>query len=169
DFFGGQLAWGNFDADTEDELLIVRRGGLQYIDHGQDDRYIPEESWSDAPFTTAFGARVVVGDFNGDSIDDVALTAGGGGEQIQVVFGAKGGFSATSKRRKFTSADLGLDPGLSFSLAAGDFNGDGRDDLALAYTSPEGGKIIVLPGSDGGPSITDATDPFGASDADRKS
>ncbi|KAG1648060.1 Integrin alpha-3 [Nymphon striatum] len=89
------------------------------------------------------GTSVASGDFNGDGFDDVAVGAPGenvgslvdaGG--VHVFYGSASGLTATGDQ--FLHQDASGVAGVAeaydefgFSLAAGDFNGDGRDDLAV--------------------------------------
>jgi hypothetical protein len=67
-----------------------------------------------------------VGDFNGDNVTDVAVSIGGigaGGEELVLLGNGNGTFQSTPK----TSSGLS-DPA---SVVVGDFNGDGKLDLAI--------------------------------------
>jgi hypothetical protein len=84
-------------------------------------------------YATLPGAAPVAGDFNGDSLADIALTAGAGWGTIPVAFSRGDG--------TFVGTNLGMtsgDPNFpSYAAAAGaqpvagDFDGDGRGDIAL--------------------------------------
>ena len=83
-----------------------------------------------------FPSSVVIGDFNGDGRQDLAVAVGPG---ISIMFGdGTGNFTSS------TSFDAGSRPQ---SLVAGDFNGDGRQDLALSNDS---GTVSVLAGDGAG-------------------
>lgn len=119
------------------------------------------------------------GDFNADGYADVAVstiledigTAPDAG-LVQVFYG-----SATGLR---TSGVTGLEfpragMALGVGLAAGDFNGDGRDDLAVGAPGDQSGSVFVYSGTDAGlstayqqfvqgagvPGIPDVDDYFG--------
>ncbi len=125
-----------------------------------------------------FGFALAVGDFDGDTFDDLAV--GAPGEQIipgnigalalgnrgavNVIYGGSGGL--TSAGNKFFSQSTSGIPGdpdigdnFGWSLASADFNKDGRDDLAIGIPGERvslrdaAGEVLVLFGSSG-PGLT---------------
>ena len=114
----------------------------------------------------SFGAAFAVGDFDGDGFDDLATgvpaddgpSAIAGSGSVAVRYGARGGLETGP-----VSTVLREDPGsalpnesLGFALAAGDFDGDGFDDLAVGipYDLPDGvtsrGGVRIYYGASGG-------------------
>ncbi|MFZ2237815.1 MAG: FG-GAP and VCBS repeat-containing protein [Dokdonella sp.] len=146
-----------------------------------------------------YGSALAVGDFDDDGFDDLAIgirletpdgTPGpSGGGAVHVVYGSAAGLTGTDDRM-FTPANIGLAvivgsaPELGAALAVGDFNGDGKDDLAMgAPNAPcpahnEVGAVgvvrgsvfglttvgagLVQPGVDGMPGDCASTRKFGA-------
>jgi WD40 repeat protein len=112
-----------------------------------------------------FGATLAAGNFNGDrdpvtglGLDDLAV--GMPGEDTGIYFGADAGAVSviygsssglTAENNQLWTQDTGgigenadRDDEFGASLAAGDFNGDGRDDLAIGVPSEDWGEAIGL-------------------------
>ncbi|HMJ15318.1 MAG TPA: hypothetical protein VK524_28075 [Polyangiaceae bacterium] len=99
-----------------------------------------------------FGRTLAVGDFNADTFEDLAVGApnkSGGG----TVFIYRGSKLGLRHWRSFSSADLSLgststSARCGTALAAGDFNGDAVDDLAVGCPgwSSNKGRVAVLSG-----------------------
>ena len=98
------------------------------------------------PSTNAFfGTSVVAGDFNGDGYKDLAVGSPGqrvGGDDsagaVTLLYGSASGIYNDVNNRTIhqdTSGVAGVadpDDRFGFALAVGDFNNDGRDDLAVS-------------------------------------
>ncbi|NUP13480.1 MAG: hypothetical protein HOW73_46170 [Polyangiaceae bacterium] len=112
-----------------------------------------------------FGAALAAGDFNGDGKDDLAigapnedLSGGNDGGMVHVLRGTTSGLSAVGDpgfSQDSTNIEGSVEAGDRFgwSLAAGDFNGDGKDDLAIgapyedAGGQNDAGMVHILSGS----------------------
>ena len=122
-----------------------------------------------------FGFSLSSGDFNADGKDDLAIgvpvedigsisNAGG----VEVIYGSSSGLSATLAHadqfwtQDSTNIDDSAETGDKFgiSLSSGDFNADGKDDLAIGVPGEDLGSIInvggveVIYGSSNGLSAT---------------
>ena len=106
--------------------------------------------------STAASKAAVRADFNGDGTADLAIGAPGENSSgvVHVLYGAASGLTAAGSQL-WSQDSPGIagvaEPGDSFgsSLAGGDFNGDGRADLAIGASGENSfaGVVHVLYGS----------------------
>ncbi|MFI7492460.1 hypothetical protein ACIBXA_29210 [Micromonospora echinaurantiaca] len=184
--FGGTRS--DFDGDGVDDVAATadpsNYNGLPYPAMGvvsvryssapQVDYFIGLMSQSDSG-CSCFGMALVAGDFNGDRYDDLAIgdpdevdpgnKAYGGG--VWIIPGSKAGLVPNSAIH-FNQSSAGV-PDVAetwdrfgAALAAGDINGDARDDLAIgAYgesvgSKADAGAVTVLFGGPAGLTATGA-------------
>jgi len=123
------VAIGDFDGDGVPDLAVANSGlgGVPPFETGNISVLLGK---GDGTFQSAvnFAAgtnpfSVVVGDFNGDGVPDLAI-ANFGSNNISVLLG--NGNGSFQEARNFS---VGIGP---MSIATGDFNGDGVPDLAVA-------------------------------------
>jgi hypothetical protein len=128
-----------------------------------------------------FGSSITAGDFNGDGRDDLVVGvpfadvgASDDAGAFSVLYGTTNGISPIGSQ--YWHQDIGSVPDLAeagdefgASVAAADFNGDGRDDVAIGAPGEDVGSIadagmgIILYGSSAG--VTDANNTAMTQDA----
>src|SRR3972149_367562 len=168
DNLGVKVASGDFNGDGTDALLLGATGadaaanakasaGEAYVIFGSLTLGGTFDLAANTPALTVLGSeaqdllgRLASGDFNGDGVDDVLVSAAGadatansklGAGEAYVIFGSA---SLSGTIDLATAAPalsvLGADAGdtLGSGLARGGFNGDGIDDLLLCVPNANG-------------------------------
>lgn len=187
DLFGAGLAAADLDGDAIDDLAIgvlgedlgIGDAGAVHVLFGTTEGLTSERSqyWTqDSPgiqgkaeYADLFGLGVSAGDFDGDGYADLVIevfnesvNGDDGAGAINVLYGSIGGPSP-DRNQLFTQDSAGMpdeaEPydGFGNPTSAGDFNGDGIDDLAIGVQSedlpsgvPDGGAVTVLFGGASG-------------------
>ncbi len=140
-------AAGDFDEDGRTDLAISEEPGLVV------ERSIGEGRFSEAQ-TEAYShvSGIVSRDFDGDGHLDLAFLV----DETPSLFVARGNGDATFQ----SPVEIPLSPtGHYFAgLAAGDFNGDGRSDVAAAYRDGDEGRMAILLGTPDGLALSSTLD-----------
>lgn len=138
DRVGDRVAAGDFDGDGKDDIAAAMHmcdGTLRihtWKSSGTSFTYGGAAGFAnDTLDPSAAAGRFVAGDFVGDKKSELALlyAPSGGGVAIKVF---PGGTTAWSVSSGYTLSQVGD------RFVAGDFNGDGKDDVATAYQYADG-------------------------------
>jgi len=188
DYFGYSLAVGDFNGDLKPDLAIGVPGetvssqpgaGLVHVVYATMDGSIDDEVWHQdnglqgaCEMYDSFGESLAVGDFNNDGYDDLAI--GVPGEDVlspvvdeagavAVIYGSASGLTSVGDELWYQSASgvAGMSEAwdeFGYSVAAGDFDGDGYDDLAIGVpgedvqsnTIANAGAVHIVYGSSSG-------------------
>lgn len=144
--YAGSLALGDFNNSGKPSLAVA---GFQSSDatillSNGNGAFTPASTFA---YTQNFPTvGLASGDFNGDGNLDLAASSGGSGLALVVLLGyGDGAFN------QVPSSPFGLSHAV-FSIAVGDFNGDGKLDLALSGSdlSTGAGSLTILLGNGDG-------------------
>jgi hypothetical protein len=137
DLMGGRLLTGDFNGDGLDDLAVVGNSTSEIstaLSNGSftptflNRKYsFPVGAWANYP-----NASTLVGDWDGDGRDDIAVFGGNGSNEIRV---ARSLANGVFDQLTFSSPDITNFTGWArtrgVQAVSGDYNGDGRDDIAL--------------------------------------
>jgi len=130
---------GDFDGDGASDIVLTGGAGwssmpVAFSNRDGSFRVVNFFIGDFATWATAPGVKTLVGNFNGDRKSDVALVGGAGWTSIPVAFSNGNGiFSVTNSWVGEFGAWAAVP---NVDVLAGDFDGDGRTDVALAGGDP---------------------------------
>ena len=136
----GRLVTGDFNGDGKDDVaaLYDYDGDNEYAIHmwqSTGTSFIPTQWWlSDHWYDVEnITGRVVAGDFNHDGKDDIAALYYYGGENEYAIHVWTSTGSSFNKPSWWLSDHMYNVTNVTGRVTAGDFDGDGRDDIAAFY------------------------------------
>jgi hypothetical protein len=173
DRFGGAVAVGDFDGDGIDDLAVgapgeapgaAPAGGVVFVFRGTPEGLEPwhvldQQELGANEDGDQFGSALAAGDFDGDGMDDLAVGAPREAPAdeprsgwVFVFRGAGGGLESWDAFGQAGLGDNEAGDGFGESLAVGDFDGDGWDDLAVgapgeAVGEARSGAVFVFVGA----------------------
>jgi hypothetical protein len=124
---------GDFDGDGKTDIALTGASGwttlpVAFSNGDGSFRVINSPIGDFATWASTTGARILVGDFDGDGTTDVLLTGPVGWTTVPVAFSnGDGTFRVTNK----TNVDIATRATTPIKILVGDVNNDGKSDLVL--------------------------------------
>jgi predicted alpha/beta hydrolase len=154
---GVQVLAGDFNGDGRSDLALTGGNGWNTLpvalskgDGSFTVTNAPITSF--ASWTTIAGTKVLTGDYNGDGRTDLAVTGGNGWDTLPVALSkGDGSFDVTNI---FIGNWAVWVRGAGAKLLTGDYNGDGRTDLALTGGNGWNTLPVALSKGDGSFTVT---------------
>ncbi len=164
-YFGSSLATGDFNVDGKTDVavganLAAGNVGRVYIFYSQNGQVNTNQSILGGATSDQFGIALTTGDFNADGRTDLAVGADGYSSSTGrvYIFYGDGQIPTSTTTADVTITGNATSDLFGYALTAGDFNTDGKTDLAVGASgySTNTGRVYILYG-DGSIPTTAAT------------
>ena len=147
--FGSSLTVGDFNANGKNDLVVGARGyfasaGRVYVFYSQSGQVNTNKTITSEAAGANFGDSLVAGDFNDDGRMDLAARGYYGDGRVYIFYN-DGSFPSTAAGADVIITAEAGSASFGRSFAAGDFNADGKTDLAIGspgYSSGKGAAYI---------------------------
>ncbi|WP_335938829.1 FG-GAP-like repeat-containing protein [Streptomyces sp. PTD5-9] len=156
-YAASKLVAGDFNGDGKDDVAVLYDGGSS--DAGRVSSLYtftstgsgfssPRKTWTSTGSFNWDASKVTSGDYNGDGKDDIAVLYNSGksadGKFITSVYTFTSNGTGFDNPRKTWTSPGSFDWNAS-KVTSGDFNGDGKDDVAVLYNSGKSadGKFVT--------------------------
>jgi FG-GAP-like repeat/FG-GAP repeat len=137
------VAVGDFNGDNKPDVAVANGNGTVSVLLGDGSGGLSPAPGSPFASGGSFPEGVAVADFNGDNKPDVSV-ANDGSDTVSVLLGDASGGLSPAPGSPFASG--GSQP---FGVAAGDFNGDNKPDVALGNAGSDTVAVLLGDGSGG--------------------
>lgn len=141
---------GNFNGDSYDDILLQSNSstGDSFLLFGNatgfDYRQIITTSYNTSIYVWSEGLRILhVGNFNGDSYDDILLQSKSTTGDSFLLTGNSTGFNNQQKLTDITPTSVYVWSDSYRKLRIGDFNGDNKDDVLLQSKTYSGNSFVL--------------------------
>ncbi|HEX5748640.1 MAG TPA: hypothetical protein VFZ09_20540 [Archangium sp.] len=156
DAFTGRMVSGDYDGDGRDDIALFYKYASNWgrfhvlLSTGSSFQYQGDLGWWDSGggySADAFTGRMVSGDYDGDGRDDIALfyKYDPNWGRVHVLLSTGSSFQYQGDAGWWDSGGGYSADAFTDRMVSGDYDGDGRDDIALFYKyDPNWGRVHVL-------------------------
>ncbi|MFQ5343180.1 MAG: CARDB domain-containing protein, partial [Anaerolineae bacterium] len=148
---GGDLdvATGDFDGDGGDEIVLVWTGEggtnlwTKVYDVDRNGDLYAEARLQDEELHGGKHLAVSTGDFNGDAVDEIAVGWEGGSNKANLkIYQVTDNLGTLTAKGKNVEGEHGVHGDNHLSVATGDFNTDGTDEIVFAYEGQDDDIVV---------------------------